>query len=125
MELSEKLTRNHFIKISDDLCQYHNKITNTFGPAFEIKEAEKWHEDYIIKFARCLDKYFSPNISRPKRLEKPNLDSLYDCIEGYMNQIEEDDHDDLHSDYYHYIYESAIIALYGKEFFKWLNSKRG
>lgn len=60
---------------------------------------------------------------KPKRLESPNLENVYSLIEQLLDKYGTDEyHDDLQSDYEHYIYEEVMTALYGDAVWEYMTS---
>ena len=64
-------------------------------------------------------------VTRPKVKEQfaniPELKSLIETCEEHLTEIE--NHEEEDSDTPHYIYEEVMQVLYGKDIFKWMNSK--
>ena len=55
----------------------------------------------------------------PKKLEEPNLETLEELIDDYVKFFATDDHED--NDHNEYIFEAAVEAFYGPDFWKWFN----
>jgi len=61
-------------------------------------------------------------IIKPTLKENPDLAALRKLINEYIDYIDSDEyHED--NDYRYYIYEAAIEAYLGVEFWGWLNAK--
>ena len=60
---------------------------------------------------------------RPKLVKSPDLSKLIACGEAHIASLETEGFVD--DDSAHYIYEAAMIALYGPDIFKWINKKTG
>lgn len=58
---------------------------------------------------------------RPKPLKNPDLSKLIKVCEERIKECEDGEGED--SDTPHYIYESAMQAIYGDDVFKWLNNR--
>lgn len=56
---------------------------------------------------------------KPKKVDNPDYNCLIQCIDEYMTAVEtgQGDVDDLQ----HYIFETALEAVYGTEVFNWVN----
>jgi hypothetical protein len=68
-----------------------------------------------------LAKREAPSPKAPMPLEKPNWDALrLMIIEGVAETVENGGHED--DDFAHYVYEAAMEAVYGKDFFIWFNA---
>jgi hypothetical protein len=60
----------------------------------------------------------------PKPVDNPDFSGLIEMFQGEIRDICKGNyHDDTHSDFIHYVYETAAEAIYGKDFFKWYNKK--
>lgn len=61
-------------------------------------------------------------MNKPEQLESPNIEAIKEMAKEYVDFI---DSVEYHSDnnYHDYIYETVMTALYGEDFWKWLNSK--
>ena len=56
----------------------------------------------------------------PKRLPNPDFTKLVETIETCVRDTEKDNYWD--EDFIHHIYEAAIEAVYGHNFWTWVNS---
>lgn len=55
-------------------------------------------------------------------MKTPDFTKLIELVKQYKEYVESDDyHED--NDYQHYIYEAAVEAVFGEEFWKILNNK--
>lgn len=63
-------------------------------------------------------------MEKPKRLEQINLDSLQNICQEYIDFIDNDKkyHDD--NDYIHYIFEEALMTIFGKEVWTFVNNRQ-
>lgn len=69
-----------------------------------------------------LDRRKKPVLDRPDRLRYPDWEPLIKMMEeGTNSSIKEGYEDD---DFKHYVYEAAMTAVYGKNYFVWRNAQR-
>ena len=71
-------------------------------------------------------------MNKPKQLEYPDIEAIKEMAKKYVDFIDSDgyhsDNDYKYyiysdNDYKYYIYETVMTALYGEDFWRWLNSK--
>lgn len=55
--------------------------------------------------------------ARPVMLDNPDYTSLRTCIAAGIEKMIEDEFED--EDFSHFVYEAAIEAVYGKEYWTW------
>jgi len=60
-------------------------------------------------------------LEKPQQLETFDLTPLMKICSDYIDFVATDYHDD--SDWDHYIYETAIEALYGKDVWDWIREQ--
>lgn len=59
-------------------------------------------------------------IKRPKLLDNPNVDGIKALCEDYLDEVELGVED---TDTQHYLFEAAMEAFYGKDVWKFINSR--
>lgn len=59
--------------------------------------------------------------SRPKPKAQPDFSALTRMFESHLDRVESEGYTD--EDFDHYVYEEVAKAIYGADFFKWLNKK--
>lgn len=57
----------------------------------------------------------------PPPLEHPDFTALREMVINGINEAAEEEHQD--EDFEHYVYEEAVIAVYGENFFAWRNKQ--
>ena len=119
MTLEEKINKFHIIKITDDIYQYSNH--GIFGPAISTKEINSYHEDYLVKYCKEIDRNFKLKIDRPVFDNNANLNTLKIDLESMLDTIEESAYED--EDNAQYIYESCLRTFYGGKIFDWIRDK--
>lgn len=61
-------------------------------------------------------------MEKPKQLETIDLEALKEVCNDYINFIDSEDyHED--NDFDHYIFEAAMETVFGKDVWKYINSK--
>ena len=60
--------------------------------------------------------------SVPEPLRSPDFSELHKMVVEGVNESHAEQYED--EDFKHYVYEAAMIAVYGKNFFTWRNSQR-
>ncbi len=69
-----------------------------------------------------LERRKKPSLAPPDRARYPDWEPLIKTIEdGTARSIKDGYEDD---DFKHYVYESAMIAVYGKDYFVWRNAQK-
>ena len=58
----------------------------------------------------------------PVPLKNPDFNNLIELLATIIKEIDEDDEDYDNS---HWVYESALEAVYGKTIWDWINKKKG
>lgn len=58
----------------------------------------------------------------PEPLQCPDFSDLRKVVIDGVNEAHSEQYQD--EDFKHYVYEAAMIAVYGKSFFTWRNSQR-
>ena len=61
--------------------------------------------------------------TKPKQVENPNWMPLREICQEYINCLDSEEYCD--DDFSHYIYETALRALFGKNVFDWVNKQKG
>lgn len=59
--------------------------------------------------------------ARPQPVKEPDLSKLITMTQDYLKGLAENGFTD--DDSKHYIYEEAMMALYGRDVFKWINEQ--
>ncbi len=57
---------------------------------------------------------------KPKQLKSPNIEPLQEICQEYIDELEKDGY--INEDYDHYIFESAMETIFGKDVWKFINS---
>lgn len=63
--------------------------------------------------------YQAIDLAKPQAVAKPDLTDLRQTCQAYIDAVAMRDYVD--EDLPHYIFEAAMIALYGKDVFSWIN----
>lgn len=63
-------------------------------------------------------------LKKPNQLETVDLQKLRDICQKYINFIDCDDEYYEDNDYEHYIFEVAMETVFGKDVWKFINSRR-
>ena len=58
---------------------------------------------------------------RPRPLTEPDFRPLVACLEEGMTEI--DKYGEIPKDFKHYVYEAAMVAIYGPKVFPWINKR--
>lgn len=83
----------------------------------EIKELERKQKDIQKK----LDELKNGKVPVPREASEIDWSSLIGtCVEA-VRELDEEGYED--EDIRHYIYESAMEAVFGKDIWKWINSR--
>ena len=62
-------------------------------------------------------------VEKPVMLENPDLTQLKKTCQSYVDFIDDDEEFHSDNDFMHYIYESAMGALFGEKFWQWYSKK--
>jgi hypothetical protein len=63
-------------------------------------------------------------MEKPKQLIEVNLDELRKICQEYVDFVDSDDEYYEDNNYDQYIFGRAMVALYGKDVFNWINERR-
>lgn len=65
-------------------------------------------------------------MDKPKQLTKINLEALRQACQEYVDFVDNDEeyHEDLQDDYEHEILEQALMAVFGKDIYDWVNARQ-
>lgn len=63
-------------------------------------------------------------MEKPNQLKEVKLEELRKICQEYIDFVDSDDDYYEDNDFDQYIFEKAMIALYGKDVFKWINERR-
>ena len=63
-------------------------------------------------------------MEKPNQFKEVNLEELRKICQEYIDFVDSDDEYYEDNNFDQYIFEKAMIALYGENVFKWLNERR-
>ena len=63
-------------------------------------------------------------MEKPKQLNQPNLNELLKICQKYIDFVDNDDEYYEDNNFDQYIFEKAMMALYGEDVFNWINKRR-
>jgi glycosyltransferase involved in cell wall biosynthesis len=63
-------------------------------------------------------------MEKPNQLNQVNLDELRKICQEYVDFVDSDDEYYEDNNFDQYIFEKAMMALYGKDVFDWINERR-
>lgn len=73
----------------------------------------------------CISEEYKQNkMEKPKQLNQVNLDELREICQEYIDFVDSNDEYYEDNNFDQYIFEKAMIALYGEDVFNWINERR-
>ncbi len=70
------------------------------------------------------EEYNQDKMEKPTQLIQVNLDELRKICQEYVDFVDSDDEYYEDNNFDQYIFEKAMMVLYGKDVFNWINERR-